>query len=176
MLAVWDGFKLVFSAAWLEMKGLALTVAAAIADAFAGVWNGVIDGAIAAVTKAGDLASNIPFFGDALAGGAAGAAKSLSGAKMATDSSSVVAADLENARLAIAADYDAIAQRLTASAGGSSVSSQSIENNTQISVTVPPGTPAEVAQSVGNAAARGAAQGTKQNLRATKEALVPSPA
>jgi hypothetical protein len=77
----------------------------------------------------------------------------------------------DQARLAIAREGDVIGAAATAPAASTQTNSNNVTNNTEIHVTVPPGTPADVARGVAGAAKTGAEKGT---LRATKAALVPT--
>lgn len=165
------------SIVWTELKFLGLGVAADLSDGYAGAWNGIVAGAQRVLQVVGDLASNIPGFGGDVSDGLKALSGTIGGAAMNTDAGEVVQKQLNDARLAIAADLESAQSRMIAPQSSTTNNvTQDVTQTTQVNVTVPPGTPATVADRVGKAAARGAAQGSARNLRATQDALVPRPA
>lgn len=165
--AAGSGLLLAITIVWTELKFAGLAAAAALSDAFDGVWNGIIEGAQAALNAMLDVLSKLPGT-DELVKTLKVKVEGLSGAKNAGDAGEQVAQLRDKARLGLAADYDRIGAQATAPAGGGG--STTITNTTQVSVTVPPGTPADVARGVGNAAGKG----VEKSLRGAKAALVPT--
>lgn len=177
-----NGLKLIFT----EVKFVGLGVAAAISDAFFGMWNGIVDKGKEALNNLASDIEGLPLIGG-FADSIKSAAKSVGGMKGQEGTSEVVSQRLEAARATLAADieaaqakiYAAPTQTVTNQAAQSvsnQTTNQNIQNDTTVNVTVPEGTGPGVARRVGQAAAQGATQGNTKNMRATRDALVPSPA
>lgn len=159
------GFLLAIKIVWTELKFAGLAAAAALSDAFDGVWNGIIEGAQAALNAMLDVLSKLPGTDD-LVKTLKVKVEGLSGAKGAGDAGEQIAQLRDKARLGFAAEYDQIGAKATAPVANGV---GTITNTTQVNVTVPPGTPADVARGVGAAAGKG----VEKSLRATA-ALVPT--
>lgn len=158
--AAWDAYLLYWKIASVEMQGAFLAVVAVIEDAFAGMWNSVLSGAQGALGVV-QRAANAVGASD-IAQRVGGVISSLESSKGAGDASARASAALSQERLGIASAGDAIGNRLTAGR-------PDVTNHTEVTVTVPPGTPETMANRVGAAAAAGVA---KSN-RATYAALNP---
>lgn len=195
------GVKLV----WTELQFAGLRAAAALSDGFGTAWNTILEGAKRVMGVYADLASYIPGIGDQAADGIRQLASKLDGLTANVDATQIVNGQYEDARQALVADLELAASRMQAPASRTNQDSsaptqqpkalpapipqyytapaptnvtnvtQDVSNKTDVHVTVPPGTDATVADRVGKAAARGAAQGSARNLRATQDALVPRP-
>lgn len=175
------------SGAWLELKFGALRLTAAVSDAFGGMWNNILAGAKTALGKVAGLLEKVPLIGGSASEGLKELAGGVNDLKMGTDASKVVKEQLEQARLALKAEIEAKQGRTGSSSepvpqyyaapqpNVTTNVTQDVNNTTEVHVTVPPGTPETLANRVGSAAQRGAQQGTKRNLRATQDALVPRP-
>ncbi len=139
---------------WLALYG----VGANIQDFFAKVWNSIILGFqnVVAVWKKGfDLLPG----GGAVAGKLGDLVNSLESAKGAGDAGLRAAAFAQQQRLALANQAEALGDRLTA---GAPVLTVKNETN----VTVPPGTPADVAKGVAKAAEAGASKANRKTAAA----------
>lgn len=184
------GMKLV----WNELEFAGLSAAAALSDAFGETWNSILAGAKRFMGVYADIASYIPGIGDQAAQGIRDIVSKLDGLTANVDATQIVQGKYEDARMALVAELEYANRRmggkqddsglrstrepLTYSVPQSNVTtnvSQDVTNTTEVHVTVPPGTPETLANRVGAAAQRGAQQGTKRNLRATQDALVPRP-
>lgn len=174
LAAYWPEVSGFFTKLWEHVR----VIGANITDAFAGVWNSIVTGAQAALRTAANLISKIPIIGGTLAGGHEYLADAAGGLKMSTDATERVQAQLAEARAAIADELAAKAEPGSVTAGPSTsyYSTNDVQQTTNVNVTVPPGTPDNLADRVGAAAARGAKEGSGRNLRASFEALVPRPA
>jgi hypothetical protein len=164
-----QGILLALNIVWTELKFAGLAAAAALSDAFDGVWNGIISGAQAALNAMLDVLAHIPGT-DELVRDLKVKVEGLASAKGSGDARETVDALRTSARLGLASDFDRIGAAATAPAS-SVAGNVSVVNNTDVKVTVPPGTPAETAQGVAGAVTKATDKG---NLRATKAALVPT--
>lgn len=164
--AIWDFIKLGGKIAWTELEGGFVNLAAIIGDAFISIWNKILDGvdavyaAVIKATRAMHLISE-----DDKNVGLAQLQKDRAGRPVADLSATVNKARDMN-RTALADEYDRVAKNYNQSAYAPQLT-------TQVQVTVPPGTPADMAKNVGAAAAAGANKGTGQNMKAAQAALKP---
>lgn len=167
-----QGILLALNIVWTELKFAGLTAAAALSDAFDNVWNGIISGAQAALSAMLDVLSKLPGT-ESLVKDLRVKVEGLSGSRGSADAQETISKLHDQARLALASQYDVIAAQATAPPGssGSSGAPTNITNNNNVNVTVPSGTPADVANGVGRASGRAVEKGS---LRGTKAALVPT--
>lgn len=158
--AIWDGIKLAFGIVWTELQFGFLSVVATVGDAFTSMWNAVLEGASSTVKALRAVLAAAPGT-KSMVEGLDRAISSIQSAKGDASMSAAVSSARDAERLQIARQGDAIGSRIAGStptvSGGN------------VTVTVPPGTGADLAQRVGQAAQRG----TTQSLRAAKAALVP---
>lgn len=163
--AVWDEIKLMVSIVAFEFKNMWLLSIGAVQDGFTALWNGLLADAQWVLNMFRKIADALP--------GQSGVVKSIDDAlsaleshKGAGDAVKRVQAAAADTRTGFAARDEDIQSRLNASA----YAPQLI---TQVTVNVPPGTPENMANRVGTAAAQGAGKGADANLRAAHTALKP---
>ncbi len=145
-----------FSTIAFEVKALFIGLGASILDGVSGGWNALIQTAQDSLNKLISLANKIPGLNlDAV---------DFSGAKGSNDNADV-------AQRALSAERMGQAQRLASAADrafGTSIADGAKVTN-QVTVNVPAGTPANMANKVGNAAQRGTGQSTKAAINALKQ-------
>lgn len=154
---LFDFFLALLATAAFEAKALFLGIGGAILDGVAGGWNSLVSSAEAGLNRLIALANKIP--------GVDIGAADLSGTKGGTDNAATITKALGAERLGVA-------ERLAAStdrAFGTRIGGGAIVGAPQINVTVPPGTPANLASRVGAASSRGSQQGMKAALAASKQ-------
>ncbi len=169
-------FVFVFKIAWTELKFAGLAVAAAISDAWDSAWNSIIGSiqsakmlALAPATQG--LANDI---GEAM--------KALDQKKNAGGAGAQVSKDWDKARLELAHEGDQLGNALTSPATATvdshdrTIVTSKTDNKAQINITVPPGTPAEQVEAVGEAAGKGVKKAfSVPEFKAAHNALVPRP-
>lgn len=195
MKAMGDWMLAAIQIVWVELKFAGLSVAAAVTDAFTTAWNNIVAGAQNAMRTVAKALSSLPLTGKLLAGGVEAAADSLDDAKAdAPTASADVSEQWAQARLGLVAELEAAQARMQPGKDNATAPviatptysvpapsnvtnvTQDVNQTTQVTVTVPAGTPETMANRVGAAAQRGAREGSSQNLRAAQAALVPRPA
>lgn len=155
-----DGILLIYKILWTELKNGFLGVVAAVEDAFTRMWNTILSGAqtaLGVVQKAAGIVPGLGGVGDKIGG----LIQSLESSKGAGDAVERARNAASADRLNIAAEGDRIGSRLGAGLAGPSVQGGNVY------VTVPPGTPEQVANRVGQAAQKG----TQKSLNAVNAAL-----
>lgn len=149
----------------LELVAPFAGAAASITYAFGAAWNTIVDGAQRAVTAITGVLDKLPgvkqiagLLGakDGLTGAAAGFFGGISRAEGGNAA--------ETQRLQDTHRLD-LAQRMDASR----VAGPTVNGSTVVNVNVPPGTPANMARAVGNAAAQGANKGNRATLAAVRQ-------
>jgi len=149
---------------WVAFKNGWLLVIASVQDAFTQLWNGIVAGTqaplrlmskVAGLTKRTGLQKDI----DELIGG-------LESHKGAADA-------FERVDAAGKAELAQVREEMVAAGRVIKGAPSPVNINTEVNVTVPPGTPAEVANRVATAAANGASKGATINMKATHAALKP---
>lgn len=167
-IALGQGFMLALKIIWTEVKFAGLSVAAALSDAFDGVWNGILSGVESALAAIRDMVAAIPGAGDTVKD----FDKVISGVRSgraAGDAGAQIESLHNQAKIALAHEGDRIGAAATAPAS-SATTTNTVNAETTVNVTVPPGTPADVARGIGKAGGKAVGD----NLRATKAALVPT--
>ena len=150
---------------WVEFKSGWMLSIAAVEDSFTRLWNSVLGGAKATLGKVAAGLSHLPG-GGALTKKVEAAMAGIDSAQMTPDAVQKAIAERDTARFSIASNVDNISARINGA--------RPPDVTTTVQVTVPPGTPAETAKRVGDAAAAGANKGVrKANNLATRRALVP---
>lgn len=174
--------------AWIDLKFAAIGAATGISDAFGEAWNFIIAGAQRALKFVAGLMEKLPFIGEAAAKGLSDLAGSAGDLTMRTDRFEGTAKEWQEARAGLRAEVDgrkaqeaasdAEVKQYYASPSRENFTSvsQDINQTTQVTVTVPPGTPESVANRVGAAAERGAREGSGRNRRAIEAAVGQRPA
>jgi hypothetical protein len=161
---LWDVVTTAADIGWTEIKFWGLGVAAAISDAFDGMWLDVLSGARKALSFLPGTASAVASLDESIAGlgkkkAAGGDAKAIE--DLHNKETQRIVSESAAKHAARVADY--------AAAEASRPGFAPIQTTTHVNVTVPPGTPAEVA----NRVAAAAASGVQKSNRATAAALVP---
>jgi hypothetical protein len=160
--AFWDMLKIAGEIVATEIGAFFVGTAASIQDAFGAAWNAIVDGAQRALDAIAGVLDKIPGvkqvgrllgFSDGVSGATAGA---LEGARAEGGNRSAFEQEAMNTRLALAQRAEAIDRRMTNT------------NDTTINITVPPGTPANMARNVANASASGVQRSNRANLAAVQ--------
>lgn len=183
---VWRGIVLGAKIAWTELEGGFVNLAAVIADAFIAAWNKILAGFNFVAGAVDDVLTELGLMSRA--------ERDKNRKTMEGQQVGYVGEDVRKARdmnrAALTDEYDKIANlldprkhtteaKLEANQRASGVYGPpppvNIENKTNITVTVPAGTPAEQAQAVAKAAKDGAAKGTAVNMNVAAAVAIPGP-
>lgn len=173
------GLGLIF----FDLGAATVGVATSIEDAFAKAWNAILSGAQDALGKVGDLIEKIPG-GRAIVEKFVAAQSSLEGAKASAGNRAEADADAAQGRRYLLDQADAAQQRQRearrqadfaavaaayakpATATATVPASQTVNAPVEVNVTVPPGTPAQQARAVGEAARKGVETSNKAKFNA----------
>lgn len=161
--AIWDSIVLACKIVWTELEGGFVNLAAIIGDAFINAWNYVIGGLNSVLMKVESGLNKIGLMSDKEV---ADNKKTYASQQGVADLSETVNKARDMKRTALAAESDRIGQQWNQPAYAPQLTAQ-------VNVTVPPGTPAQVAKNAGDAAKAGTQAAQAQNLKAAHAALKP---
>jgi phage-related protein len=153
----WDGLRAITGAVVDAIAQLFSQAVAGIQNTFTGLWNSIVSGAQMAVGAVQKLLSSIPGAG-ALLSKVTGALEGIKG--------KAVEVDVKSFDQLVRNNMPTATQQASRPGATNNQQNVSQQSNTEIKIFVPPGTPAQVAQSAGQAAGKAVTQSNRAAFNA----------